>query len=232
MSYWRKITLLTKDYAGINLLRDYIDTAKSKDAVFIWIPKTAGTSIHIALNARKKETLQKIRFRFCNRGVVTFGHMNYAELVKQHYISKEFDRNSFKFAIARNPYDRAVSLYTYLKSRNKIPTTQSFLSFLRHLADNGCPQIGIYHTKDLSQCNPQIRWIEYVNIDFLGHLESLQNDIQIIAKNLGISDIHMPHKNASRRKNTEQYFCMESIDIVEYLYSEDFKHLNYNKMER
>ncbi len=132
MESWREFSGKIKDYTKINFIRDCFVSRNQPDVVFIWIPKSAGTSIYNAIHARKFKTIEKVKYRFCGKGIVTFGHMSYAELLRQGYISEKFDARSFKFAIVRDPYDRAVSLYEYLKSRKKLASeNQTFLNFCK-----------------------------------------------------------------------------------------------------
>jgi len=230
MIKWREFSGMVKDYSKINILRDYFISRSQPNLLFIWIPKSAGTSIYNAIGARKFKTVEKIKHRFCGRGIVTFGHMDYSKLVTEGYIPKKFDENAFKFAIVRDPYDRAVSLYVYLKNRKKLdPDNLSFLDFLRKLNDHGIDPIGLYNFQGLSHCNPQVRWLENIKIDFIGRFESLEHDMNSIQSKLCTSELHIPHKNTSSRNKTSEYYCQESIELVDYIYREDFDTLSYSK---
>lgn len=54
------------------------------DMLFIWIPKTAGSSVFALLEStlgmQKLKTFQDAA-RFRNRGPITFGHMHYLSLL-------------------------------------------------------------------------------------------------------------------------------------------------------
>ena len=76
------------------------------DAVFVWIPKAAGTSISTALASATGSCLTllspgQVTACFPQRGLVTFGHQSYGQLVDEGYIDHEFDRRSFKFCFVR-----------------------------------------------------------------------------------------------------------------------------------
>ena len=230
MKKWREFSGKIKDFTKINLIRDYIKSKDQPDVIFIWIPKSAGTSIYNAIKARKFKTIERIKYRFCGRGVVTFGHMDYYELLRQTHVSPDFDKKAFKFTIVRDPYDRAVSLYEYLKARNKLcHNYESFLDFLRRLNANGITPIGLYSSKETSHCNPQVRWLEKINLDFIGRFENLENDLQSVNLRLGISELIIPKKNKSNRGNTSEYYCSESRDLVHHIYREDFEFFSYKK---
>ena len=228
----QKITTRLHEYSGAALLREYLRTTKI-NAAFIWIPKTAGSSIYSLLGSPPKlKKLHLVRNRFVNKGIVTFGHMDYSKLVKRGYVSRRFDESAFKFAFSRNPYDRAVSLYEYLKTQKimkqmRVPCNESFLSFCRRLKNNGCENIGLYNVRGFSQCNPQVRWIENVRVDFIGKYESLEKDSKEILDLLELPAARLPHLNAMHHADYRSYYCSESKEIVEEFYEEDFRYFGY-----
>jgi chondroitin 4-sulfotransferase 11 len=227
-----KIATRLYEYSGAALLREHLRKTKI-NAVFIWIPKAAGSSIYSILGAPPKlKKLHLVRNRFVNKGIVTFVHMDYSELVKRGYVSRRFDGSAIKFAFSRNPYDRAVSLYEYLKTQKmmkqrKVPGHESFLSFCRRLKNSGCENIGLYNVRGFSQCNPQVRWIENTRIDFLGKYESLEEDCEKILNLLELPAARLPHLNATHHADYRSYYCSESKEIVEEFYEEDFRYFGY-----
>lgn len=227
MSPTKRLTRRLISYSLIPLFREAIRARGRKDAVFVWIPKAAGTSVFNCLDAPKLKNLNYAKYRFPGKGVVTFGHMDYLALVRQGCVPSRFDRNSYKFAFVRNPYDRAISLFNYLKSREKVPADQSFIDFLRRLADEGCEPIGLYNVQGLSQCNPQVRWVENVDMDFVGKVENLEQDFSVVCTALGMGNVDLPRLNESSRDTYESYLCIESRQIIEHLYREDFEAFGY-----
>jgi hypothetical protein len=227
-----KIATRIYEYSGVALLREYLRTTRI-NAVFIWIPKTAGSSIYTILGAPPElKKMHLVRNRFVNKGIVTFGHMDYRELVRRGYVSTRFDESAIKFAFSRNPYDRCVSLYEYLKTQKimkqkKVPGSESFLSFCRRLKNSGCENIGLYNVKGFSQCNPQVRWIENTRMDFIGKYESLEEDCAKIFSILGLPAARLPHLNATHHADYRSYYCSESKEIVEEFYKEDFRYFGY-----
>lgn len=219
------------DYSGIALLAAKLRRPKGPTAVFLWIPKTAGTSLYSVLarhGCHKLKKLHQIRLRFANKGFVTFGHMDYAALVRNGYVSREFDRVAVKFAVCRNPYDRAVSLFAFNKHLRKIPEDQGFLDFCRGLARTSIEPIGLHHARGLSQCNPQVRWLENTRVDFVGRYENLQADTARLLELLRLPASQMPHLNATRHQDYRDYYCAESREIVQTFYAEDFAHFGYS----
>jgi hypothetical protein len=103
---------------------------------------------------------------------------------------------------------------------------------LQNLKTQSIDPIGLYNFKGLSHCNPQVRWLEDIKIDFIGRFENLDNDLKSIKHKIGISELEIPKKNISKRRNTLTYYCQESLDIVEDIYREDFDAFSYEILDR
>jgi hypothetical protein len=227
----KKFTRIFYEGTRLALISNYLRSFGEPNAVFIWIPKSAGTSVLSALNRHGCAKLKKIRlvkYYFPQKGMVTFGHMHYPELLKTGYVSKKFDHSAYKFCFTRNPYDRAVSLFFYLKKIERIQKDMSFINFCRQLRENGCEDIGLYNLSGWSHCNPQVRWIENINIDFIGKFESLDKDFNIILKTLNLPPLELPHHNITSHKHFSHYYCTESKNIIENFYRKDFTSFGYN----
>ena len=215
-------------YSRIALLREYLrGRKKDRAAVFIWMPKNAGTSLLSCLDAPKLKSLKEVKYRFAVNGIVTFGHMDYLKLIENGYVKRQFDERAYKFAFVRNPYDRAVSLYFYLKKSGKVQPDDSFLTFCRCLQEKGFEPIGLYNVKGLSQCNPQTRWIEGIEMDFLGKMESIDKDSKLLFQQIGLPNSSIPQLNRTRHAIWKEYYCPESKQIIEEIYKEDFVKFGY-----
>lgn len=224
---FKKLRNRVLDSSRARLLKAYLNSKNRPNVVFIWLPKTAGTSLHSLIDAPMILNLHDLKYRFPNRGTVTFGHMDYAQLVADRYVSSSFNESSYKFAITRNPYARAVSLYFYLNVREG-QKTPSFREFCVRLMTEGVSPIGLYNVQGLSQCNPQVRWIERVNLDYLGRVETLNEDVNHILERIRLPISGVPKKNTTKHKDYREYYCDESKRIVEEFYREDFEALDYS----
>ncbi len=201
---------------------------KSNDAVFLWIPKTAGTSIQTALSCPMLNSTDLVRYRFPQKGAVTFGHMSYLQLVEAGYVSRSYHESAFKFCFVRNPYDRAVSLFHYLKKRPRLDPGLSFVAFCRKLRDGEFAPIGLYNDIGLSQCNAQARWLDSIDVDFIGRYESLEADFATLLTLLGLPPTHIPRTNATHHQPYSHYYCDESRAIIADVYDEDFRSFGYS----
>ena len=222
-----KLANYIDDRARFAYFREYLHSRKRPNAVFIWIPKTAGNSLRQVLNAPLLYNLHLVKYRFVHKGIVTFGHMDYSQLVNGGYVPTSFDKSAYKFTFVRNPYDRTVSLYFYLKKYKRLPANISFLSFCRRLIENSYEPIGLYNVNGLSQCNPQIRWIENTKINHIGKFENVNNDTTVIQNGLGLHCESLPRLNVTSHPEYRDCYCNESKAIVEELYKDDFLSFDY-----
>lgn len=207
-------------------------SAVYKNAVFIWIPKAAGTSVFDMLESHgavKAVEVSEIQSKWPKQnGVVTFGHMSYHQLVCQGIVSTDFDQSAFKFAICRNPYDRAVSLFTYLRRHKRVPSEMDFSEFIRSIYTNELPPIGLYNVSGWSQCNPQVEWLRNIAVNKVIKFENLEDGLNEVFPILGIYRRTIRHLNAATRADTlVNYLSCENVKLINEIYSDDFKEFGY-----
>lgn len=202
-----------------------------ENAIFVWIPKTAGTSLFSALQSGarfvKLKRIREVEALFTQRGRVTFGHMNYRMLVREGFVDAAYFDQAFKFAFVRDPYARAVSLYQYLKKERRLSEWTTFLQFCRMLESGRVDPIGLYNSRELSQCNPQQHWLKGLTLDFLGRYEELDAGFSHLAGKFGMAVSQLPHLNSSVSTDTGDCYCPETKRIVEIFYAEDFSAFGY-----
>jgi len=196
-----------------------------KKLIFIHIPKNAGTAIKKCL------------------GVSLWGHENWQQLKKKYpRCWSEYT----KFAIIRNPWDRAVSCYEFSKMENsfwhtsddkfiegrklkphpdyEIIRDKSFLEVLE-LLQNG----ELVGTHWLPQ-HPYITDNNYnIIIDKIIKLEELTIEWPPFAKRFGISS-ELKNINISERLSTNyrDYYCDNSLRIIEEYYTKDTELFGYS----
>ena len=209
------------------------------DMVFVWIPKTAGTSVYEALQKScgmtKLKTVQS-SFSFPQRGPVTFGHMSYNDLIAIGAVQRDYSQKAYKFSFVRCPYERAVSLYNYLKRGTKVDSAKSFIEFLEdvHLKR---PAIGLYNTSGLSQTNPQVDWLIGRDGEFLTDQIFKLDDIGQFSDEMNIRfgiTLEIEKMNVSRKQITihDIMHKKEILEKIEEIYSRDFDLLGYTKISR
>jgi hypothetical protein len=180
-------------------------------AIFIHIPKTGGMSISKTLKIQKYRNRRRLVRGTQYSGIVTFGH----ELLPWLQRRRLAPREAFTFAFCRNPYDRAVSLWAFNNKRNELDL--SFAEFCRGL-DGWMWRIR----------SPQARWLDGVNLDFLGRFEYLQGDFRRLCELLGVQrGKALPHLNRTERSPYQDYYTVETRAIVRAHYARDFERFGY-----
>ena len=188
----------------------------SKKFSFIHIPKTGGSSI------------QKL-MENSNNKVRLHDHFSYT-------YKKSIDNDpNIKFTIVRNPYDRLVSAFHYLKKggannktdlefQKKLEKFHSFKDFINNF-DNKL-MYDIFHFV------PQYEYIVFNNnlmIDNILHLENINNEFKNFCLKYNLGEIIFPNTNKSSHENYTIYIKDKNIrDKIYKLYEKDFNLLNYS----
>lgn len=205
-------------YAALQKLRaTALKPFIERKAIFVHVPKCAGVSLTAALFDRTVVAHWTIR--------------NY------QIAFSEADFNSyFKFTVVRNPWDRVLSAYSFLKMGGHGGSDFSF--FNNHIARYGSfsefvegwlnrrniykglvffPQHFFICPFGLTPC-----------VDFIGHFETLEQDFAIIRARVH-PEVQLPHRNRStgRTKNYQEYYTDEARRIVAEVYREDIAMLGY-----
>lgn len=214
----------------------FVRSRRQPNAVFIWIPKNAGTSVVRSLQRHGATKLTKrshVKRWFRQRGVVTFGHMDYKLLLENNMVSQAYDRSAFKFCLCRNPYDRAISLYQYLKNNGAINDRISFEQLLESLLESPPPAIGLFNVNGLSQCNPQYTWIKDIKIDFVCKVEEIDLLGERLKHEIGLDAGELSWLNATgASRNRSRYLNSVTIPMIERLYQVDFEQFNYEHIRQ
>jgi len=205
----------------------------SPDMLFIWIPKTAGTSVFRFLN--KELGMQELKsgnhaLGFPNRGAVTFGHMHYLSLLHFGIVTDAFHQRAFKFTFVRDPYARVASLYNYL-TRRTLLDGQGFDAFLERVYRR--PPVGTFNRVGLSQTNPQTDWLigedGELLVDRVFKVEELEAFSRCVHAKYGVAFNPTQRLNASAPVVTVDDIVTnaERTDRINTLYARDFDMLGY-----
>jgi len=222
----------------------------NKKALFIWIPKCAGYSIAIQLKLNPQIGNDLFVYNFDNNSNVTFGHADINILLKNNVLSLDFYKKSFKFCVVRNPYDRAVSLFFFLKLNEKY-SFKSWVNYLyknkNYIPKNSHRNVSYYEINNnkwhlviggnaygvdciSNQWNPMCSWIPD-DIDKIYYLEKLDDIVNDITRELGIkhnNNNELIHDNKSQHNHYTKYYDSETLNKIYELYKEDFVRFNYS----
>lgn len=176
--------------------------------VFVHIPKTAGTSINLALD-------------------LSMDHIRAIDL--RGRLGRERWDKKFKFSFVRNPWDKVVSYYQF-KSMKKDPRFHalSFSDYLKRVYIDRDP----LHFSEFPQIFlPQFDWLsdnsDNLIVDFVGRFENVQEDFAKICERIGKPGITLPHQNAVRRADYRSYYQDKDIEIIANWYKKDIEHFGY-----
>lgn len=137
-----------------------------------------------------------------------------AQSIRNDLGKEKFDEY-LKFCVIRNPYDKMVSLYYFVKS--KLP----FNEFVKH---NSCNNLHIHSIEEKSVCDYFIRY------------EYLEEDIKILCKKLKIDSYDLsllPKHKSTQRKNKKhwsEYYDDETKNIVYNNHKKEFELFGYDSL--
>ena len=183
--------------------------------MFVHIPKCAGTSVRRSLFGRDG------------------GHRP-LEIFRTMVPQQAFDQ-SFKFTFVRNPWDRLVSAFFFLKksdlernqrfNRRNLSAFNDFDSFVRQWLTR--KSIWSF-THFLPQCH-FICVDRRLGVDFVGFYENLAEDFAIVARKIGRpTALRDENRLGGRAKDYRQYYNDETRNIVAEVYAEDIALLGYS----
>jgi len=133
--------------------------------------------------------------------------------VSKHYLAPEDYNTYFKFGFVRNPFSRMLSAYRYACQWS---VTDSFKDWL------------LWLTEDHVLLNKYCNQLDYVaGCDFVGRLENLQNDYDLIRDKVGLPRIELPYKNTTKHKHYTEYYDEETKQIVAEKYAKDIEYFGY-----
>ena len=171
-------------------------------AIFIHIPKNAGTSIEeyfgnksVRIQPEKHADIYEIKKKFKN------SYNNYR-----------------KFTIIRNPYDKMVSWYFYLKRNLGDYNVIEFNNWIKDPSK-------FWHINDpISYLKPQYEWIN--NTVEIIKFENLNKELNKFFN----EKINLPIINKSNHKHYLEYYNKQSLNIIYKRYKKDFEKFNYKKL--
>lgn len=204
---YEKSTLNEGSYS----LKPFIDTK----SIYVHIPKCAGMSINTSLYNSPGGG---------HRALSTYLYL---------FDYEDFS-NYFKFTFVRNPWDRLVSSYTFLKKggmnsadndwfQSNLSKYDDFNVFVQEWLNK--ENIQSYH-----HFKPQIDYISdihnKVSLDFIGRFENLESDFNKVASKLNIQ-AKLTRVNSTPRGSYRKFYNDKTAEIVGDIYKEDIQMLGY-----
>lgn len=206
----------------------------SHNFIFVHIAKNGGSSLrsflqqyHAGRNDRTWRTDIKADLPFPQAPhKIAFHPHPTARWARQKFGAAFFD-NAFSFAFVRNPWDRAVSRYEYVRhaqghGQHKRFQTMSFDKFIR---DEWFRNLLVSRTQlsEISDKNGNII------ISKVYRFEDMDNAIADICSRLNIPALaRTPHNNPSKRARYNDYFNKKNKRLFDRIYREDIDRFGYS----
>lgn len=180
-------------------------------AIFIHIPKTAGTSIREAMGASRQGRL----------------HIDYS-----HFRRSDRDRfrDYYKFTVVRDPVDRMFSGFNYIRSGgNKGTDDQELAALLNRVSPSFSDFVKFAADEQLHTLWPLLWPQSYFLCDAAGRLqvdqvlyqENLAEDYTILRENVRTLPEELPELNVSSAKKRKDH-PIETRRAITQLYPKDY----------
>ncbi|NNF48458.1 MAG: sulfotransferase family 2 domain-containing protein [Woeseiaceae bacterium] len=208
--------------------------------IFIHIPKTAGSSIEVALNEveqREDGAVDPMTGEFVN--VITGTEKHMTARACREFVGDEVWNSYFKFSVVRNPFDRFHSLWWNGRhvARRHALSMHEFANAAFHRGVRGrliSWRQGLW--KVHQRYWPQTRWLRSpggeIEMDQVLKFENIAADFAQLAGRIGLPSTELPkvlmknRRPSSRRPYVEDYDS-ETRRIVTDYYREDLEAFGY-----
>ncbi|MCB1338288.1 MAG: sulfotransferase family 2 domain-containing protein [Maritimibacter sp.] len=210
--------------------------SRGRRYIFVHAPKTGGTSLALALEARAMaddvmlgDTPKAVKRRHRVKDVEASGRLWKHSMLTDLYglVGQEEIEAFFVFTLVRNPWDRMVSYYHWLQAQSfdhpavGLARTLDFAAFLR------APLV-----QASVRASPYGRYVadrEGVDrADLYIRLEHLDTDLAPLEAHLGFRLGPLPHVNQSNRSGDwRSYYGDPETEIVANLCETDIKRFGY-----
>lgn len=177
------------------------------------LPRRAGRWAHLKSRARLEWDYRKYVFRTHDDILAARRRMPFEKF--QAY---------FKFAFVRNPWERLVSNYEYIRSQpdhgrhRRVIRLGSFEAFVRMQI----PRRDAYQFHML--CDRQGSLL----VDFVGKVENLQQDWLHVCDRLGIPGSELPRRNVTRHRPYTDYYDDSLRALVARYWGPDIERFGYD----
>ena len=210
--------------------------SRGRRYIFVHAPKTGGTSLALALEARAMaddvmlgDTPKAKNRRGRVAGVPASGRLWKHSMLTDLYglVTQDEIEHFFVFTLVRNPWDRMVSYYHWLRDQSfdhpavGLAQAHDFQGFLRQ------PPV-----QSAIRAQPYGRYVVDAGgverADLFVRLEHLAADLEPLERHLGFQLGPVPHVNPSNRaRDWRLYYGDSEAEIVADLCEADIKRFGY-----
>ena len=210
--------------------------SRGRGYIFVHIPKTGGTAMALALEDRAMaddiligDTPKAKRRKKRLKGVETAGrlwkHSTLADV--EGLITRDEAAELFTFTLVRNPWDRVVSYYHWLREQSfdhpavGLAKGLEFHGFLNHPMTQAALRAAPYGAYLQDGAGTE-------RADLFIRLEHLDQDLPPLSAHLGF-DLTLPRANESARgRDWRPYYSDADAALLSEICSEDIGRFNYS----
>lgn len=198
------------------------------NCIFVHIPKTGGTSIEDVIwpgPRTEAELWQGMADRYRNKYQTGGLQHLLARQIREDVGLEKFSA-CYRFSFVRNPWDRTVSQFTYMKQR------QDLRDYIGMKEDDSLSRyLNLIQERQHVQWLPQCEFLDdeqgHGLVDFVGRFERLAVDADKVFEALGVSCEKLPHRLETRHGRYVDYFDHETKSQVGRLYERDIDRFSY-----
>jgi chondroitin 4-sulfotransferase 11 len=196
-------------------------------AIFVHIPKTAGTSIERALEIK---ALDKEAYRHRDEfviGGVKYALQHYtAEMLMQEESIRPHWKPYYKFAFVRHPYTRVLSEYFWIKGKKDQGLEFDRQDFKDHLKSY---YANLNTDHKLSQTQYLYSSSGILLVDRVFKFEQIKASFRVLSNRLKLkSELEHAQKSSNSTSYTSKLDGSDK-DFIYKLYKKDFENFNYKK---
>ncbi|MDE2480921.1 MAG: sulfotransferase family 2 domain-containing protein [bacterium] len=195
--------------------------------IFIHIPKCGGTSIEDVLwpDPRTEAELWMGFVSPLHNAYQTGGLQHLTAPLVRRVVGETTFASYYRFAVIRNPWDRAVSQFVFMRRRPDlraylgVTEDGSFKHYLERLSE-----------REHVQWMPQWRFLYdddgSLLVEDVLRFERLEEDAARVFRRLGV-DAALPHAKRGEREPLASYYDDDAREMVARIYAEDIRRFGY-----
>ena len=174
--------------------------------------RTVGSEHHTAYRFSERDADFRLH-------MILFGQVGPYARLQPHVFS-----SAWKFAVVRNPWDRAVSAYSYCRRRGALPASVSFRDYVR-IDFAEMDEFVFTHSLPLFDILAHDGDCRY--LDFIARFERLQADFDFACSRIGLPPTPLPHRHRTQHGDYRSYYGRDDIARIAAKYRRDIDAFGY-----
>ncbi len=195
--------------------------------LFVHIPKTGGNSIQDALRDCADDAIVRLqphhdgvnRFEVRSATYRTVKHSTIADYKREY--GDALMATLFKFSCIRNSWDRCMSHYFSPHRGHVAWNKEEFIQFVK---------TEVHPVSAYLSPSPALEPLSSVagKFDFLMKFENLQSDFEHVCDQLGLPQLKLQLRNASREAEHRRYYDRDTKQLVAEKFNEEIAYFGYS----